>query len=210
MSILNKYIPQLAIPQIEDWLTEFRVFLKITAPRKTKFGDYRAPRKNKAATITINNDLNQYHFLITLVHEIAHASVWDKYKSKAKPHGKEWQMDYKQKLNYIISLSVFPEEMLMGLSVHLSNIKASTCSDHKLYRLLKIYDKPNDFVFLAELEKNAIFELKGGRRFVKGEKRRTRYLCRELGGKRKYTISANAEVKLLKADEENSRLMLSA
>lgn len=210
MSILGKYIPEAAIPQIESWLCEFQVSLKITAPRKTKFGDYRAPRKNKPATITINNDLNKYHFLITLVHEIAHASVWQNYKSKAKPHGREWQDDYRLKLNQTISLSVFPDEMLLGLKVHLSNIKASTCSDHKLYKLLKGYDKPNGLVFLAELRKNAVFELKGGRRFVKGEKRRTRYLCRELNGKRNYTISASAEVKLLAIDEKKPGLILSA
>lgn len=169
--------------------------MKITAPRKTKFGDFRAPHNGKPATITVNHDLNQYHFLITLVHEIAHASVYRKHKNKAKPHGIEWQNEYREKLSQIIGLSVFPEEIEQSLQLHLTNVKASTCSDHRLYRLLKDHDQDNSYVFLSQLTEGSVFEVKGGRKFMKGKRRRTRYLCREIDGKRMYTISANAEVK---------------
>lgn len=191
-------------------MNEFGILLKIKSARKSRFGDYRAPHHNKPATISINNDLNQYHFLITLVHEIAHASVWQQFKRSARPHGKEWQMEYRKKLSAIISLSVFPIELTEVLDKHLQNVKASTCSDQKLYRKLRIYDQPNSYVLLSEIGKDTVFELKGGRRFIKGEKRRTRYLCRELDGKRNYTISASAEVKPLIASGETRLPKLSA
>lgn len=196
--------------QIVKWLKEYNLHLKISAPRKSKFGDFRAPHNNRPSTITVNNDLNEYHFLITIVHEIAHASVYLKYRNKAKPHGKEWQNDYREKLLIIMDLSVFPQEIMSGLRMHLANVKASTCSDHRLYRLLKLHDVPSEFIFLSEVETDAIFEVKGGRKFIKGKKRRTRFLCRELDGKRMYTISGNAEVKLMEIAQNKLGYILSA
>ena len=201
MEVLEKYIPSAAVPQIVSWIKEYKLQVKITRARKSKFGDFRAAHNGKLATITVNNDLNQYHFLITLVHEIAHASVYLKHKNKAKPHGIEWQNDYREKLSQIIELSVFPEEIEFGLQLHLAKVKASTCSDHRLYRLLKDHDQDNGYVFLSQLAEDSVFEVKGGRKFMKGKRRRTRYLCREIDGKRMYTISANAEVKPVEEDK---------
>lgn len=194
MSILHNYIPEKSIPRIHDWLEIYKLHLKIVPVRRTKFGDFRPKHHQKPARITINNDLNKYHFLITLVHEIAHAAVWEKHSRKARPHGLEWQEMYKSKMSVIMELEIFPQELIPTLHSHMQNVKASTCSDAKLYRSLKEFDKPDGYVFLSELKEKCIFKVRGGKQFIKGQKRRTRYLCTEVSSKRNYLVSGHAEV----------------
>ena len=75
------------------------------------------------------------------------------------------------------------------------NPKASSAGDVALTRVLRKYDDTQD-LYLEDLEKGAQFAVgdAGGRLFVKGEKRRTRYLCKELGSKREFTIHGMAKV----------------
>ena len=63
-SIVNNYCFQL--------YKKYQFRLKITAPRKTKLGDYRFRASNKTHLITINCNLNPYAFLIVYLHEVAH------------------------------------------------------------------------------------------------------------------------------------------
>lgn len=72
-----KYLPSFSIEMIEDLIKEIKVNVKVVNSRKTKLGDFRVI--NNQFYITINNDLNQYSFLITLVHELAHAYTFLKY-----------------------------------------------------------------------------------------------------------------------------------
>ncbi|HAD34265.1 MAG TPA: hypothetical protein DCF44_07170 [Chitinophagaceae bacterium] len=41
--------------------------------------------------MSVNGNLNSYHFLITLLHEIAHMLVWEQFRNRVKPHGLEWK-----------------------------------------------------------------------------------------------------------------------
>src|SRR5574337_89035 len=71
-TILKKYIPEPAVPLIAEWIYHFNFKLKIKKARLSRFGDYMPPMNGKNHVITVNNDLNPYAFLLTLVHEIAH------------------------------------------------------------------------------------------------------------------------------------------
>ena len=83
--MLQSYLPTESVQQISNWLNQYDCKLKISSPRKTKFGDYKFA--NSQHHITINNDLNKYAFLITLTHEIANMFVFDKYRNSVLPHG---------------------------------------------------------------------------------------------------------------------------
>lgn len=124
--ILSKYLPSAAVERIMKWLKEYKVQLSITRSRNTKLGDYRSPINGGAHRISINHDLNQYAFLITLVHEIAHLLVWEKYKTKALPHGKEWKGSFKELMKPFIQEGIFPEELKIPLMDYLQNAKASS------------------------------------------------------------------------------------
>jgi SprT protein len=82
------------VPQIAIWIIEFDFKLKITKERSTKLGDYTSPRDGLNHTITINHNLNQYSFFITLVHEIAHLHTFNKHRNTVAPHGQEWKQSF--------------------------------------------------------------------------------------------------------------------
>ena len=104
---LSKYIPKNSIPRIAKWIEILQIDLKFVKPRITKLGDFRYNYKN-GLQITINNDLNPYQTLITLVHEIAHAFVYKKFGSKVKAHGKDWKVMYKDlMLNFLKPRNTF-------------------------------------------------------------------------------------------------------
>ena len=84
-----KYIPEEAIPLVEYLIIEHKINLKIVSERQTKHGDFRR-LPNGHMQITVNNNLNPYQFLLTLIHEIAHHVTYQKF-GRVQPHGKEWK-----------------------------------------------------------------------------------------------------------------------
>ncbi|WP_233486100.1 hypothetical protein, partial [Streptobacillus moniliformis] len=68
---LARYIPEHAVRPVFELIVSNQVHLKIVNERQTRHGDYRRSLNGKHE-ITVNASLNQYKFLITLIHEIAH------------------------------------------------------------------------------------------------------------------------------------------
>jgi len=191
--ILIQYIPETAIEPVYNSIVAHKIHFKITRSRKTKLGDYRPPIRYPHHRITINHDLNQYSFLITYIHELAHLLVYEQYKNRVAPHGKEWKQIYKDLMNEFLILDIFPKDIETVLERSIQNspegipkVKASSTSDLKLSRILLQYDKSNEHTHVEELPDEAIFETQNGKQFKKGERVRTRYKCRNLHNKRTY------------------------
>jgi len=178
--ILNQYLPPGAVDLVFEWIVKYHVHLKITKDRKTKLGDYRMPIYHTNHRITVNHNLNQYSFLITFVLELAHLIVFEKYKNAVLPHGDEWKAEYRNLLIHLLERPVFPEDIQKVLKRSVSNIKASSTSDLALSRVLQRYDKNAGHPKLEELEINSVFTIQNGKRFVKGERIRTRIKCQSL------------------------------
>lgn len=193
-SVLEKYVPVEAIPLMGKWLKENYIHLRISKSRKTKLGDFRPGLKNQPHKISVNGDLNAYHFLITFTHEVAHAIIWDKYQRRVNPHGQEWKDCYSSMLKEMMHQVQFPEELIQELNIHINQPKASSCSDPRLYKALKKYDKVSRGIFLEELREGSLFVLNENRTFQKGKKRRTRFECYSMDNNRTYYVSAHAEV----------------
>lgn len=194
-TILLKYVPKEAIPLIAHWLKVYQLHLTISKSRISKLGDFRPAFKGKPNRISVNGDLNAHHFLITLCHEVAHAAVWEKYGRKVMPHGKEWQDSYREILLEMSGIVTFPPKVEAAIKQHLKRPKASSCSDPKLYKVLKAFDDGNEeLIFLEELEEGSRFIIHNKRSFRKGKKRRSRYECVCLENKKLYFVSAHAEV----------------
>jgi len=175
--ILSQYIPENAVDTIHKWNIKYNFQLKISKPRKTKLGDFKAINGVLPHRISVNNNLNKYVFLITLVHEIAHLLVWNKYRNKIKPHGREWKETFRILMDDFLYSDIFPEEIFTVLKNYLKNASASSYSDLELSRVLINYDKEKNTIFLENLEKNSFFRLSDRRTFKKLEKRRKRYRC---------------------------------
>ena len=192
--ILLKYIPEKSVDLITEWIYHFDFKLKIKKRRNSKYGDYRSPVAGKNHQITINRDMNKYAFLITLIHEIAHLTNWNKHKNKVKPHGEEWKQEYQQLMNSFLKEDIFPSDIINALNKYMKNPAASSCSDLTLMRVLKNYDGNENMIFLEEIPEKTIFKIHTGRYFVKGEKIRTRYRCKELKTNKEYLFNPLAEV----------------
>jgi SprT protein len=200
--VLAKYVPTAAVEQLANWIVEYRIKIKITKTRSTKLGDFRPAFQGAEPLITINHDLNKYAFLITLVHELAHLKAWQKYKNRVAPHGKEWKDEYKYLMQFFLHNSIFPEDVNQALAKYMCNPAAASCSDIPLLRILRKYNKKSDeSLHLEDAPEGCHFQLENGRIFIKGEKRRTRFLCLETATKKRYTVSALAEVRVLDAPE---------
>jgi SprT protein len=195
-SILAKYIPEPAIPLISEWIYHFNFKLKIKKSRQSKFGDYRPPLPGLNHQITVNHDLNQFAFLITLVHEVAHLLCYERHGNNVKAHGEEWKNAYRELMRPFMRMEIFPQDVFDGIIKYMKDPAASSCSDDNLFRALKRYDKPNDMVHLETVSNNAEF-IFNDRHFIKGPKIRKRYKCVEKNSNHVYLFAALAEVKVV-------------
>ncbi len=184
--ILNNYLPAAAVEMVFDQIKSKNVHLKITRNRKTKFGDYRPPVYHSNHRISVNHNLNPYAFLITFIHEYAHLLVFEKFKNRVLPHGKEWKRIYQLLIEEYINADIFPDELDRVLIKSIQNGKASHSSDLELSRILQRYDSTVTQIRVEDLPINTIFKANNGKRYKKGEKQRIRYKCVCLDNDRLY------------------------
>ena len=187
----HSFVPHNSVDRLQSWIDDLDVEVKVTVPRKTKLGDFRA--QGHMMSISINNNLNKYSFLITLTHELSHAFIFRKFGNLVKPHGSEWQLMFQSLMLNFLTPDYFPEDILSLLSSHMIKPKASTFTDIKLAAVLQSYD---EFVPLrvSDLLIGDIFQLKNGKTFIKGKRLRKRYKCRDLVNNRSYLFHPFVEI----------------
>lgn len=189
-------MPEAAVSLIQKLINVDNLIIKVKTERKTKHGDYRELPNGKHQ-ITVNSNLNQYRFLITLIHEVAHFKAYQNFGRYIKPHGKEWKQTFQHLMLPFLRPDIFPINLLPLLAQHFKNPKASSDTDVNLALALKRYNPPNDKNFVSELDEGVTFKLYNGRIFKKGKKRRKRYECLELNTGKLYLFNPNAEVEYI-------------
>ena len=189
----HKYIPEKAIPFIQFLIDTNNFTLKIVNQRQTKHGDFRK-LPNGRFQITVNNNLNPYQFLLTLVHEIAHHVTHQKF-GIVQAHGKEWKTVFQHLMLPFLRPDIYPKEMLPFLANYLKNPKASTDTDANLSLILRgnIAEKGKKFMF--EIPLDSFFEF-NKTIYKKGNKRRTRFECLNMSNHKIYLFNQNVEIKL--------------
>ena len=198
-AVFEKFVPEHAVDYCDSLYHSLSFEFKIKKSRQTKLGDYRAQLNGKKHTITVNNDLNPYSFLITYIHEVAHLVTFNEYGRNVLPHGKEWKKTFTDLAEPILNERVFPTDLLHTLHIYFQNPKASSTSDPRLYTVLKRYDLADSKQLLDEIPTDAIFSFHN-RIFKKLSKIRTRWLCEETSSGKKYFIPGIAEVEVLSKD----------
>lgn len=191
--VLRKYVPEAAVEQLAKWIIAYGVHLRITRERSSKLGDFRPGPSERGHRISVNHSLNQYSFLITLVHEIAHLETWNQYGNRVRPHGAEWKSSFRRHMMPFLNTEIFPDSVLGAVTAYLQNPAASSCVDENLMKELRKFDGEVTLI-LDDLPEEARFRLKSGRVFVKGPKRRKYYQCTELATSRPYLVNSLAEV----------------
>lgn len=191
---LKDYVPEAALSGVTKLVLNYGFHLKITKPRNTKLGDYRAPHGDKGHRITVNGNLNQFAFLLVFLHELAHLIVQEKHGRKVLPHGQEWKYYFRELTLPYLNPDVFPPALLRVVAGHMKNPKASTSGDPQLTKALRMYDEGDIPKTVDDMELGQEFTLKNGRVFQKGERQRTRHRCVELKTGKNYLVSGSAEV----------------
>ena len=174
--------------RIELALAELEIELKVVPSRKTKLGDWCF--RNGKHTITINDDLCQAQFFMTLIHELAHATTWNIYTGTVKPHGKEWKDQFRSLMLPLLD-GHFPIMVERTLREHMKNpsARSGTCAD-----VAKIMN-PHQ-MYLKDVPVNGRFYSSNGLLLIKISKRRTKWDCIDMYG-RKWIASEASPVKMI-------------
>ncbi|MFN0729833.1 SprT-like domain-containing protein [Polaribacter gochangensis] len=187
------YIPEKAIPIVQYLIEQHHFTLKIVNQRLTKHGDFRK-MPNGRFQITINNSLNQYQFLLTLIHEIAHHVTYQKF-GRVQPHGKEWKTIFQHLMLPFLQPEIFPKHILPILANYLKNPKASTDADVKLSLAFKEFSKETGKNYIFEVPYGSLFRFKNAI-YKRGNKRRTRFECVQTKNGKVYLFNQNVEVEI--------------
>ena len=155
----ERHVPENAVHYCYDLWALHQFEFKIARKRNTKLGDFRYNPNQKRQRISINHDLNQYAFLITYIHEVAHLINFQEKGQQIAPHGKAWKAHFKALLKPMMNDLVFPPSVLGPLQRHMKNPKASSGADLLLYRALKKYDESNGLISLSEVDGAAPFRV---------------------------------------------------
>ena len=193
-NILLEHIPGNSLETVTGWLDQYPVALTVSRKRNSKMGDYRPPAKNARHRISVNGDLHPYAFLVTLVHELAHLVIWEKYKRRARPHGEQWKAQFRVMLQRLWEEEIFED----GVSDIVNDFSSGKISyrmfNLRFEKLVHQMSPDEEESLLGDLPQDAVFSIHNGRRFIKQEKVRTRFRCKDLKNGRIYLISPLAKV----------------
>lgn len=195
-------LPEATAGYVGELLSQHPVDLRVVPRRVTKLGDHRPP--NAAVPwhrITINDDLNPYAFLVTLLHELAHLTTHAAHggrRRRLQPHGREWQTQFAAVIEPVVARRLVPADVDAALRSAVARPRAATCSDRRLLLALSRYDADADSLLrVEELRPGDHFELESGRRFIRGARLRSRYSCIETATGVEYRIHGLARVGLV-------------
>lgn len=199
----------MAVEYCHQLLQYYKFRFRVVKPRRTRLGDFRVLPLNQTQ-ITVNANLNPYSFLITYVHEVAHAAVHQQSiiqrRRRLKPHGKAWQTAFQQLMQPLLIEAVFPAIILRPLKHYMANPGATTYSHPELMLALRQFDAganeavPTNRVLLSDVLEGDVFQL-AQKTYVRGTLRRTRVVCKEVKSGKSYAILAHAWVSIRMNDE---------
>ena len=197
--LLRERLPPSTLASVVDLLRVHPVALTITPPRKTRLGSYRPPRRGRRwHHISINNDLNPYAFLLTLLHEIAHLHVAVTVRRRVAPHGREWKTAFGELLRATVTHHPLPDDIAAAFRGMLDNPPASSCTDRTLLATISRYDRhATGSVRVDDLPQGSLFRLASGRTFRHKRRLRTWHLCEELGTRQAFRVRGSSRAEPL-------------
>lgn len=199
-TLIRSFIPADSVPVVVQWIIRHSISLTITKSRKSVFGDYRWPQQGKGHRISVNGDLNPYAFLITLVHEVAHLTTWEKYRNNVASHGKEWKHEFRLLMDEFSGRRIFPAELRTAFRQHLISPSYSHCEDPALMRALRKYDSKAGGL-LEELPEGSLFRFRN-RSYRKGKQLRKRFMCCEVATNRLLLFQPTTPVEVIEVSEQ--------
>ncbi|MFN4074778.1 MAG: SprT-like domain-containing protein [Cloacibacterium sp.] len=198
VSVLEKFLPENALPYLKIWFGSYPCHLKITKNRNSKLGDYRK-LPDKSHQITVNGTLEPQLFFFVLTHELAHLIAFEKYGRRILPHGAEWKQTFREML--LESLTVYADDLRPIIQKFSKSPKANFMASPDLVKYFHVPKEDDEQTFIENLKKGELFEYKK-EIFVIEETTKKRYLCKNIKSSRKYYFRNLAQVKKLKSEDE--------
>ncbi len=193
--LLQQHLPYEAVTYCLRLQAENPFVFRVSRPRSSKWGDYRYRKtaRGSSHTITVNQNLNAYAFLITYLHEVAHRITFQQHGFRIAPHGRVWKQCFTRLLTPVLTEAVFPQDILTPLRHYAQNPKAASGAHAGLTLALQKYDTPTREVPLASVDPDTLFRFRQ-RTYVKKKVRRTRALCQEVSTSTNYLILETTSV----------------
>ena len=191
IKVLEKFLPENALPYLKIWFGSYPCHLKITKNRNSKLGDYRK-LPDKSHQITVNGTLEPQLFFFVLTHELAHLIAFEKYGRRISPHGAEWKQTFREML--LESLTVYAEDLRPIILKFSKSPKANFMASPDLVKYFHVPKEDDEQTFIENLKKGELFEYKK-EIFVIEETTKKRYLCRNLKSGLKYKVNTLARVR---------------
>lgn len=196
-AILRNHLPEQAVGWVYEYLERYKVHFHITRERRSKLGDYRWPQpRHPFHEMSVNGDLPKLMFLWVFLHEAAHLETHLKYRS-VQPHGHEWQYEYVRLI--ADHRDCFPDEVRPMLDRYVARVPLQRSLGREIEETLRRHGSDIQGVAdlcLDDLPAGSRFRLKTKPEvlFESIERRRTRWLCRDVDSGRKYAVAGRAEV----------------
>ncbi|MFM9059371.1 MAG: hypothetical protein ACKOSQ_09660 [Planctomycetaceae bacterium] len=199
---LRQRLPAATTGHVAEALRLHPCDVRVVPPRRTKLGDHRPPRAGRPRhVITLNDDLNPFAFLTTLLHEVAHVATWERHRRRwrpPRPHGAEWQREFAALLGPVVVEEALPPDVRAALAGSMGGPAAASCSDRRLALALARYDAPRPgLVRVEDLAVGTIFRTDRGVVFRAGPIVRTRRQCFEWRSGQEYRVHTLARVEPL-------------
>lgn len=191
---LRRKVPPAAADYCAHLLRQHPFKLIIRKPRKRTQGLFVA--RGGKHYVFVNTDLNQYAFLVTYLHEVAHLLVHTRHGGNVKPHGPEWKAQFTQLLQPMMTEEVFEAQVLQAVRNYAADPAASSCTDPGLVKALARHDRHKAHLFqLGELSPGTRFRFQE-KDYKLIEHRRTRALIADARGGQ-FVIGKTAMVMVL-------------
>lgn len=193
---LGPFLPKAALSYVVEQICNHPVGITVSRSRKSKWGDYRI-RPDRPPQITVNGDLPEAFFLLTLLHELAHHHVHLNHGlRRVAPHGTEWKTTFSSLMAPLVERDdVFDPGMRLVLRRHLRSPKANASSDQHLYREYLRLTK-DSATLLHSLPSGSSFLFRN-RRFTIKHRVRKRIACECHASQRTYLFQPLTPVALI-------------
>lgn len=194
-SFIRFHIPRAAREYCLSLFRDYPFTLLLKPERQSLLGNYRYIVSTDTHVISVNKTLNPHAFLITYLHEVAHLLVKIRYNGRPLPHGKEWKKCFAELLKPVLSLDVFPTEILTPLIEYAKNPKASSMSDKRLAEVLHPDLWEEEGTKIVDIPDRAMFKFRK-RIFLKLYMKRSRCLCKDTKSGKNYLISGSLKAEI--------------
>jgi hypothetical protein len=191
MIAIAPHVPAECAPAIRKLLEQTPILVRVSRQRKSKHGDHRLARSRDYSLVSVNAGGNPWRFLLTLLHEIAHAHVAARSTRRVAPHGREWKRTFNELLES--HLHLFPPDLRCEIASYAENPLYSSDAHAPVGLALRRYDTLDLRPTVQELALGQKFSLDGKTVLKKVRLLRTRFHCITDDG-RVYHVSPTARV----------------